>query len=209
MNTYTLDHHYETRDPTRRYKGIAVVIAVHLLIGWALISGTARESLKLVHKKMEAVLVEVDLPPPPPPPPPKPIQKPAEPAPAPDPFVPPPEVPLSTQESPVAIAASAEPPPAPAAIAAPEAAPVAVSRSDIAVLCPTQVRPEIPRKALLDGTTGMVRAQVLISGGLVRDVRILAGPKIFHAAVRAAMLQYKCTNEGEVSAIQEFNFKLE
>ena len=69
----------------------------------------------------------------------------------------------------------------------------------------------MPRKALQDGTTGVVKAQALISNGQVKSVEILSGPRVFHAAVRAAMLQYKCTNDGsgEVLATQEFNFKVE
>ena len=68
----------------------------------------------------------------------------------------------------------------------------------------------MPRKAIQDGTEGVVKAQVLIRDGVVKDVTILSGPRVFHAAVRNAMLQYKCTQDaGEVLATQEFNFKLE
>ena len=68
----------------------------------------------------------------------------------------------------------------------------------------------MPRRALIDGTQGVVRAQVTILDGVVRDVLILSGPRIFQAAVRSAMLQYKCTrNSGEVVASQEFNFRLQ
>ena len=68
----------------------------------------------------------------------------------------------------------------------------------------------MPRKALQDGTTGVVRAQALIRDGVVKEVTILSGPRVFHAAVRAAMLQYKCTAEpGDVLATQEFGFKIE
>jgi protein TonB len=80
----------------------------------------------------------------------------------------------------------------------------------MAIVCPTQVAPEMPRRALIDGTQGVVRAQVRIADGAVRDVTFLSGPRIFYAAVRAAMLQYKCTRESsEVVATQEFNFKLQ
>ena len=68
----------------------------------------------------------------------------------------------------------------------------------------------MPRKALQDGTTGVVRAQALVRDGVVKEVTILSGPRVFHAAVRAAMLQYKCTDEpGDVTATQEFGFKIE
>ena len=77
--------------------------------------------------------------------------------------------------------------------------------------CPTQVAPEMPRKATQDGTEGVVKAQATIRDGVVRDVSILSGPRVFHAAVKAAMMQYKCSGagSGELLATQEFVFKLE
>ena len=214
MNSLGMEYGYEQRDPSRRLKGIIIVVLVHALIGWALISGMARKGLDLIKKPLEAVVIqEVIIPPPPPPPPPKQIKPPdAPPTEAPPPFVPPPDVPPPAVSTAPTIVATAAPPPAPAVIAPPPPpAPVARNRNDIAVACPTQVAPEMPRKALQDGTTGVVRAQALISNGQVKSVEILAGPRVFHAAVRAAMMQYKCTNDGsgEVLATQEFNFKVE
>ena len=82
--------------------------------------------------------------------------------------------------------------------------------TDIKVACPTQVAPEMPRKALQDGTQGVVKAQALIRNGVVVEVSILSGPKVFHQAVRAAMLQYKCQSGGsDVLATQELSFKVE
>ena len=107
------------------------------------------------------------------------------------------------------------PPPPPAPTPAPPAPPPPApakpaAKTDIAIACPTQVAPEMPRKALQDGTQGVVRAQALIKDGAVKEVTILSGPRVFHNAVRNAMLQYKCTQEAaEVLATQEFNFKLE
>ena len=69
----------------------------------------------------------------------------------------------------------------------------------------------MPRKAIQDGSEGVIKAQVRIKAGVIQDVVILAGPRVFHAAVKAAMLQYKCLSDAgdEVVATQEFNFKLE
>ena len=106
------------------------------------------------------------------------------------------------------------PPPAPAPIAPPPppapTPPAAPSRAEIGIACPTQVRPEMPRRALREGIGGVVRAQAMIRGGVVQEVTILSGPRVFHAAVRNAMLQYKCSSgAGEVVATQEFEFKIE
>jgi protein TonB len=68
----------------------------------------------------------------------------------------------------------------------------------------------MPRQALRDGTEGVVKAQIHIKGGSIVDVTILSGPRVFHAAVKAAMMQYKCvSDDGDVIATQEFNFKVE
>ena len=78
------------------------------------------------------------------------------------------------------------------------------------VACPAQVKPEMPRQALRDGIEGTVRAQALIQNGVVKEVTILSGPRIYHAAVRSAMMQYKCVSSiGDVTAVQEFSFRFE
>jgi protein TonB len=68
----------------------------------------------------------------------------------------------------------------------------------------------MPRRALQDGTQGVVKAQITLKGGAVHDITILAGPRVFHAAVKAAIMQYKCVADGpEVTVTQEFNFKID
>lgn len=82
--------------------------------------------------------------------------------------------------------------------------------TSIGLACPSQVAPVMPRKALQDGTQGVVKAQARVSDGAVKEVTILSGPRVFHAAVREAMLQYKCSQDSvEMIAVQEFNFKIE
>ncbi len=215
MNTLGLHPVYKPKDPSRRYKGIAIVVALHILIGWGIVSGTAKNALVALKKPLEAVVIQEVIIPPPPPPPPKQIKPPEAPkveAPPP-PFVPPPDVAPPVTSTAPAIVSVATPPPTPAVIAppAPPAPPKpAANRSDIGVACPTQTKPEMPRKALQDGSEGVVKAQALIKDGSVRDVTILSGPRIFHAAVKAAMMQYKCTTDsGEILATQEFIFKQE
>jgi protein TonB len=94
---------------------------------------------------------------------------------------------------------------------APPAAPPAPSgRQDIGVACPTQVKPEMPRQALRDGTSGVVRAQATIRDGRVVNVEILGGPRVFHRTVIDAMMQYKCiSGSGDIVATQEFSFKVD
>jgi protein TonB len=214
-NSMSLYPVYRPKDPSRRYKGIAVVVVLHLFIGWAIVSGTARNALVALKKPLEAVVIQEVIIPPPPPPPPKEIKPPEAPkvdAPPP-PFVPPPDVaPPATSNAP-SITSVATPPPTPAVIAPPPppAPPKpAPNRQDLRVACPTQVPPEMPRKAIQDGSEGVVKAQALVKNGAVHDVTILSGPRVFHAAVKAAMMQYKCTADAtEIVATQEFVFKIE
>ncbi len=214
---------YPGNEPSRRLTGWAVVVLLHVLILWALVSGTARKGLEIIKKPLEAAVIQeviIPPPPPPPPPPPKQIVKQEPQAPkvaAPPPFVPPPDVAPPVSAAP-AIASVATPPPTPAVIApppppappAPAPRPAGPARSEMSIACPTQVKPEMPRQALKDGTEGVVRAQALIRDGVVREVTILSGPRVFHAPVRNAMLQYKCVSEpGDVLAPQEFVFKMD
>lgn len=215
-----VSHGYGYQDPSRRIQGIAVVLLVHVLIGYALVSGMARKGLNLIKKPLEAVVIqEVIIPPPPPPPPPKKIEAPKE-TPKPDapppPFVPPPDVVPAAAATAPSIISTATPPPKPAVIAPPPPPPppkpvqTGPKQASMSVACPSQVPPEMPRKALQDGTEGVVKAQARIKNGVVTEVTILSGPRVFHSAVREAMMQYKCTQDaGEVIAVQEFNFKIE
>lgn len=213
-----MNYRYQPKDPSRRIKGLVIVIALHAFLGYALVSGMARKGLNFIKKPLEAVVIqEVIIPPPPPPPPPKKVEVPKDlpkvEAPPP-PYVPPPDVAPQVSSTAPAIMSTAVLPKAPAVIApppppAPPAKP-APNRNDIGVACPTQVPPEMPRKAMQEGTEGVVKAQIRIKGGVIQEVTILSGPRVFHAAVKAAMLQYKCISDGaEVVATQEFNFKLE
>ena len=216
-NSMSLYPVYRPKDPSRRYKGIAIVIALHLLIGWGIVSGTAKNALVMLKKPLEAVVIQEVIIPPPPPPPPKEIKPPEAvkvDAPPP-PFVPPPDVAPPVNSNAPSITSVATPPPTPAVIAPPPPTVVAApkpapNRQDLRVACPTQVPPEMPRKAIQDGSEGVVKAQALVKNGSVQEVTILSGPRVFHAAVKAAMMQYKCTADAtEILATQEFVFKIE
>lgn len=209
-------------DPKRRAAGWGVVIAVHAFIGWALITGTARKGFEILKKPLEAAVIQeviIPPPPPPPPPPPKKIEPPKPESPKvvapPPPYVPPPDVAAPPSQSAVAVQSMSTPPITAPVIAPPPPpaappAPAGPAKQDMGVACPTQVKPEMPRKALQEGAEGIVKAQALIRDGMVRQVTILSGPRVYHAAVRDAMMQYRCVSgPGEVLATQEFVFKID
>ena len=201
---------YPGKDPGRRTVGWVMVAALHALILWALISGTARKGLELIKKPMEAVVIqEVIIPPPPPPPPPPPKeivkQVPKTEAPPP-PYVPPAEVTPPPSAAP-AIQSVQTPPTAPAVIA-PPAPPAPPARADATAVCKT-VPMTMPRQAAREGTTGVVVAQGIVRGGKIVEVTIVSGPRVFHSTVREAMMQYQCAAPEGQLVVQEVAFKLE
>jgi periplasmic protein TonB len=190
------------------YRGWVTVAVIHIFIGYALISGMAQKGLHLIKKPLEAVVIqEVVIPPPPPPP--KKIEKPQEmPKAPPPPYVPPSDTAPSPQAP--TIAAVSAPPKEPAVIAPPPPPKALTGRQDIGVVCPTQVPPTMPARAIRDGIEGVVKAQVTILNGEIKEVAILSGNRVFHSAVKEAMMQYKCKSiASEVTATQEFSFKIE
>jgi protein TonB len=213
MSTITANYHFQPKDPSRSATGLVVVVGLHVVLGYALVSGLARDIVKVIKKPLDAAVIqEVKLPPPPPPPPKVvKLEAPKLKAPPPPAYVPPPEVIPTVAPPPVIAAASPTPPPAPviAPPAPPAPAPVAPPkpvRADMAASCPTQVRPEVPRGA--EGVSGVIRAQAVIRDGAVKEVTILSGPKVFHQAVRSAMLQYRCVSgDAEIVATQQFVFE--
>lgn len=204
MNPLDMDDSFEPRDPSRRVKGMVIVIVLHALIGYALVSGQAHKGLNIIKKPLEAVVIQEVIipPPPPPPPPPKKIEKaqqmPKVEAPPPS-FVPPAEVtPPVTSTAPV-MEPAPTPPTAPAVIAPPPppAPPAAVAGPKrISVTCPKQVKPEIPARAKREEIAGDIQAQIRIKNGTVVEVTFLSGDRMFYPGVRAAIMQYECTNDG-------------
>jgi hypothetical protein len=58
--------------------------------------------------------------------------------------------------------------------------------------------------------SGVVKAQIRVVDGVVTDVTILSGPRVFHDVVTDAVKRYKCVvSPEEVVATQEFVFKLD
>ncbi|MDH4051952.1 MAG: energy transducer TonB, partial [Rubrivivax sp.] len=95
-----MDYAEQQRNPGRHAVGIGIVIAMHLLIAWALVSGLARRVVDVIKAPIETKIIEEVQPPPPPPP--ENLPPPPKFAPPPPSFMPPPEVVVNN------------PPPAPA-----------------------------------------------------------------------------------------------
>lgn len=182
---------------------LATVIALHVLAVWALVVATDRDTIAKLITPTYVMLMNEDKPTPPPPPPvPKPKVKPET--------VPKPEIDVPRVSANAIEVAQSNQPPAPVVVEAPAPAlpqPKLAAKVEASMICPTQVIPVIPRQALINNIQGLVRVEAVVTGGAVKEVRFLSGPRIFQDAVRSAMLQYKCSvQQDTVLAIQEFNF---
>jgi protein TonB len=118
-----VDFAQQQRNPGRHVVGLGVVLGLHLLLGWALISGLAQRMVEVVKGPIETKIIDEVKPPPPPPPenlPPPPKFQPPPPS-----FVPPPEVNVQAPAAPAPTitTVTTPPPPAPVIIAPPPPAP--------------------------------------------------------------------------------------
>ena len=103
--------------------GIGIVLGLHLLLGWALITGLAQRMVEVIKAPIETKIIEETKPPPPPPP--ENLPPPPKFAPPPPSFVPPPEVNVNPPPTPAPTITTTQvaPPPAPVFIAPPPAPP--------------------------------------------------------------------------------------
>ena len=213
-----MDYAQQQRDPTRHMVGIGVVILLHALVIWALLSGLGSNVIKIIKKPLDATIVEeIKLPPPPPPPPPpkKIIETPKAPPPPIDTYVPPPDVPVpTTTTAPPISAVTQVAPTEPHVIAPPVAAPPppkpAVRRGIVRIAGDD---PTYPREAIRGGIgKGRVVARLSIDEkGNVIEVNIISSdpPRVFDKAVRNALEGWKFKPEGEKYVGEvEINFTL-
>jgi protein TonB len=114
-----VDFAEQQRNPGRHMVGIGIVLGLHLLLGWALVSGLAQRMVEVIKAPIETKIIEETKPPPPPPP--ENLPPPPKFAPPPPSFVPPPEVNVNPPPTPAPTitTTTVAPPPAPVAIAPP------------------------------------------------------------------------------------------
>ena len=215
-----MDFARQQRDPKKHLVGITVVVLLHIIVIYGLMTGLARKAVEVIKKPISATVVEEikKPPPPPPPPPPKKIELPKTPPPIQQPYVPPPDIPPPPQvvETPV-ITATPEPPKEPYIIAPPPPPPVVAEPPKPAVRRGiTRVSgedPTYPREAIKANVAkGRVVARLKIDEkGNVTDVDIIAStpPRVFDRVVRDALSGWKFRAEGEKYVGEvEINFTL-
>ena len=207
-----MDYAQQQRQPGKHLTGITVVIVLHAIVVYALVTGLARKAIVVIKQPMTTkVIEEVKKPPPPdtpPPPPPKLVQI----IPT---FVPPPEVQISSPvvqaviSNPTPIAPPVYAPPKPV-VAAPPPAPPAVGTA-----CPNsqQIRTEIkyPAAARKDGIQGDVLVEFTVAtNGEIKDVDVKSSSnRVFNSVSVNAVRQFKCNAQARDVRVQvPFSFKL-
>jgi protein TonB len=198
----------------RRFVGFGVVVLLHLLLGYALLSGLARQVVDVVKGPIEVKVIEEIVKPPPPPP--EVLPPPPKVAAPPPPFIPPPEINIAPPPTPAPTITAVTPdaPPAPTApvIAkpvenAPPAPPPPAIRS-AAVECPNYreviMSVPYPRDALLEGLEGTVLIEFTVSAnGQIRDPVIRSSSnRIFNRPALSSVTRLNCPGKGQDIRVQ-------
>jgi periplasmic protein TonB len=209
--------------PQKHALGITMVIALHAIVIYALVTGLGKKIVDVIKQPIETkVIEEVKLPPPPPerllPPPPK-LEAP------PPPFIPPPEVQIATPPPTQNVISSttSTPPPstdirpmAPPVQAAPPAPPRPAQVS-ASVVCSNFVTAmgdaAFPREAR---RAGLEKGEVLVqftlaANGEIKDMKaVRATHQIFARAAMGIVSEFKCQGQGHDVVVQvPFSYKLE
>ena len=108
-----MDFAQQHRNPGRHLLGFGIVVALHVVLGWALVTGLAQRMIEVIKAPIETKIIEETKPPPPPPP--ENLPPPPKFAPPPPSFVPPPEVNVNPPPTPAPTITTTQvvPPPAP------------------------------------------------------------------------------------------------
>lgn len=190
-----MDFAEQQRNPGKHAVGFGVVVAMHLLMGWALVSGLAQRMVEVIKAPIETKIIEETAPPPPPPPenlPPPP--KTAAPPPS---YVPPPEINIAPPPSPapsITVTREAPPPtpvrvmPQPSAAVAPAPAPAPAPKiaAQPAIANAQQCAPtsdDYPRAARSAEATGTTQVRFTVGAdGKLASIEVIksAGPTREH-----------------------------
>lgn len=204
------------QNPARRFGGLAIVLALHIVLVYALLNGLATKVVQVIQHPIETRIIEPVKPPPPPPMPTVKLPPPKF-APPPPPFVPPPEVPVQAPTQPT-ITHQAAPVQSAPAVQAPVAAAPAPAKAvshEVGVVCPNsdQIRASMqyPKEAQENNITGDVTIEFVVDAeGRITSERVAqsADPVLDRAAFNAVK-QFKCVAQGQSVRVQvPFSFNL-
>ena len=191
-----MDYAQQQRNPGKHIVGIGFVVAMHLLLGYGLLTGLAQRMVEVIRAPIETKIID-DIKPPPPPPPEN-LPPPPKFAPPPPSYVPPPEVQVQLPPTPAptitvtvtppppappvfiqpppppqAVVAPAPPAPPPAPPAPPPRVPVRVEPKLNFNAC---AKPEYPTAARRSGAEGSVIVDYTMDvTGTISEAKIVKG----------------------------------
>jgi protein TonB len=215
-----IDYAQQQRNPTKHIVGFTVVVLLHVLIVWFIMTGLARKAIDVIKKPLETQIIEEVKPPPPPPP----VQLPPPPkfVTPPPPFIPPPEVQVNVPPppNPIQVATTVAPttPPPPIAAVAPPPGPAAAPTPQSArQACTNYARVmddrAYPRDAIkqgIDRGEATIRFTVGPNGEIKDITAVSSSNRIFARAASAVVAEFKCVGQGrDVPFELTFGYKLE
>lgn len=189
--------------------GIGIVLALHLVLGWALVNGLAQRLVEVIKSPLETKIIEEVKPPPPPPP--ENLPPPPKFAPPPPSFVPPPEVNVNPPPTPAPTITTTQvaPPPTPVtvspapAVIAPPAPPVqrGAPKPLISNMGACAPKPEdYPAAAQRAEATGITRVRLTVGP----DGRLTSAEVVKSAG---ASREHKMLDRMVISKLSECGFK--
>ena len=217
-----MDYWQQQEGPSKHLSGIAFVVVLHALLGWALYAGLGKAIIDKVKEDLKTVMVEeVKPPPPPPPPPPVDMMPPPQVQTV---FVPPPEVSVTpptvvtnaivAPTTPVAPVFTPPAPPAPVVAVAPPA--VVAAAPSVGTACPNsqEIRANIkyPPQAQRDGVQGEVVIEFTVTAaGEIKDEKVVSSSnRLFNNVSLNATRQFMCKGQGaDVRVTVPYSFKLD
>jgi protein TonB len=203
-----VDYAQQQRRPGSHLVGILIVLALHLVLGWALVNGLAQRLVEVIKSPLETKIIEEVKPPPPPPP--ENLPPPPKFAPPPPSFVPPPEVNVNPPPTPAPTitTTTTPPPPAPFTVVptppappAPPAPPRVAARPAIANARECAPRPEdYPAAAQRAEATGTTKVRFTVGAdGKLQSAEIVKSA--------GASREHKLLDRLALSKLSECSFK--
>ena len=183
-----MDFAQQQRNPSRHFTAIGIVVVMHLLLGYALVSGLARKVVEVIKQPIETKIIEeVKTPPPPPenlPPPPKTVPPPPS-------FVPPPEVVVQAppQNAPTITTTQVRPADQPVRIGPPPAPPARVAPMLNFNACEKPEYTTAARRAEASGTVVVIYTMEIDGRITEASVEKSSGPTREHKQLDRATLE--------------------
>jgi protein TonB len=210
----------QQRQTSGNTAGLAIVVALHVVLGYALVNGLGRKLVDVLKKPLEVAIIQEIKIPPPPPPPPKELPRVAKVVAPPPPYVPPPEVRVESPPVQNVITTTSSPDPNPPTPSVPVAeatpAPVAPQAVSVALACPNhmEVRSRLPypSQAQRMGLSGDVLLEFTVTTtGQISDVTVVkSSNRLFNSTAANAVNQLRCNGLGhDVRVRVPFAFRME